>query len=171
MIRTRYWLSGLLFFLVASSALLAQSSTTPSQYATQIIQHVTKADIEAVTGVALKDPIFTDVDFKRSSIASYRAVKPRPYDAEVCIITLGLLDKIMYEQQVKVDKGMGYKGALTGFGDSAYWCDLGQGIGAYTKIGVRKGEKYLSVTLTDSKQGLVRPEAVKQLVYKLLSAL
>ena len=136
---------------------------------------VNKADIEAVTGMALKEPTFEDVDFGRNTYAHYKAVKPRPMNLDVCTISLGLLDRIMYANQLKVDKGMtlniGRMGQLPGLGDEAFWYDTGQTFGAYTKIGVRKGGRYLSVTLSDSKPGLPRLEAAKQLINKLLPAL
>ncbi|MDB5240926.1 MAG: hypothetical protein JWP57_1551 [Spirosoma sp.] len=150
------------FLLLATLSSLAQSKRD------LVTQHVNRTDVEAITGVTLKDPKFTDVDFSRETIARYHSVKPRPYDAEVCIISVGRLDPIQYDQQLKVDKGMGYKGELTGLGDKAYWADLGQGIGAYTKVAVVKGKNILSVTLTDSKPGLTRLEATKQLVNKIL---
>ena len=151
------------FVLLIHAGAFAQSNL--------ISQYVSKADVEAVTGVALKDPTFMDVDFSRGAVARYRAVKPRPYDAEVCIISTGVLDEIMYAQELKIDRGMGYKGELAGLGDKAYWTDLGQGIGAYTKVSVRKGKKYATVTLTDSRSGLERLEAARQIVTKILAHL
>ena len=168
MARNRLWLIESLIFLTTVSVLSAQPATRPSKYAAQIRQYVNKGDIEAVTGVALKEPTFEDVDFSRVTITRYRAVKPRPYDAEVCIISLGTLDPIQYASEVKVDKGMGYKGDLAGLGDKAYWTDLGQGVGAYTKLSVTKGMKLLTVTLTDSKPGLTRLEATRRIVDKIL---
>ena len=67
-----------------------------AQQPVTITHYLKKADIESVTGVALKEPAVEAVDFSRVTIARYRAVKPRPYDAEVCIISLGALDPIQY---------------------------------------------------------------------------
>lgn len=132
-------------------------------------QSVKKTDIEALTGVTLKEPTVEKLAYPTGSITRYRAVKPRPYDAEVCIVTLS--DASAYDQSLKVDKKMGYQGELSGLGDKAYWTYLGQGIGAYTKVAVKKGQHSVSVVLTDSKPGLARLEATKQLVTKLLSGL
>jgi hypothetical protein len=151
----------LLLWFIASASAFAQNAASITNY-------IKRADIEAVTGVALKEPTFTALDFSRVTLAQYHSVKPRPYDAEVCSISLGELDPVQYAHELKADKGMGYKGELTGLGDKAYWTDLGQGIGAYTKVSVAKGKKLLSIILTDSKPGLARLEATKQLVNKIL---